>query len=229
MRIGGLQKFSLIDYPGHIAAVIFTQGCLFRCHYCHNPELVLPQKFQTPIPFEEVLSFLEMRKGKLEGVVISGGEPTLQAKLIPSLEKIKAKGFAIKLDTSGVMPDVLKKLIQRRLVNYIAMDIKAPLSCYQEVTNTHVDIQKIKDSIALIKDSSLPHEFRTTLLKPFHGQEDIVTMAQMIQGCQNYVLQKYKPGKTLSSASQHFQPFSDQELVNSIAMAKPYVTALSKR
>jgi len=227
MRIGGFQKFSLIDYPGQIAAVLFTQGCLFRCHYCHNSELVIPKQFLTPISFKEILSFLETRKSKLEGVVISGGEPTMQPNLISSIEQIRAKGFSIKLDTSGVMPNVLRELIQKKLIDYIAMDIKAPLERYQEFTNTSIDTHKIEESISIIKSSSLQYEFRTTLINPFHKLEDLISMAKLIQGCRRYVLQKFRPGKTLNPSFQNYQPFTDQELKEFAPSIEPFVQSLA--
>lgn len=134
MQIGGLQKFSLLDYPGKISAVVFTQGCNFRCPYCHNPELVDPARYQECLPEEEIFSFLETRRGKLEAVTVTGGEPTLQKSLAPFLRRIKDMGFLVKLDTNGSRPDVLEELLRQKLIDYIAMDIKAPLEKYEAVT-----------------------------------------------------------------------------------------------
>jgi len=139
MIIGGLQRFSLIDYPGKISAILFTRGCNFRCPYCHNPELVDPQRYAEPWQEEEYWAFLQSRTQKLDAVVVTGGEPTLQEDLEPFLEKIRKMGFLIKLDTNGSNPDVLKDLLSANLVDYIAMDIKAPLEKYSEVAKVPID------------------------------------------------------------------------------------------
>jgi pyruvate formate lyase activating enzyme len=223
MRIGGFQKFSLIDYPEHIAAVLFTQSCSFRCHYCHNEELVLPKKNQPELSFEGILSFLRTRQGLLDGVVVSGGEPTLQLDIMTALRSLKELGFLVKLDTAGPMPHVLEKIIRAKLVDYIAMDIKAPLDKYSAVTNTHVDKDKIMKSINLIIHSNVKHEFRTTLVKSLHTKEDLTAMAFLIQGGQKYVLQKFKPGKTLNPKFQDEEPFSEKDFKQVLPRLERYV------
>ena len=151
MKIGGFQKLpNLLTIRGKIAAVIFTQGCNFRCPYCHNPELVLPELFENEIPFDEILDFLKFRKEKLEGVVITGGEPTLQSDLKPAIRRIKALGYSVKLDTNGTNPEILKDLIGEKLLDYIAMDIKAPFEKYGELAGVETDIEKIKQSVRII-------------------------------------------------------------------------------
>ena len=150
MRIGGFQKFSLLDYPGKMAAIIFTQGCNFRCGYCYNLSLMCPEHFNEPLDEKEILGFLELRKGKLEGVVVTGGEPTIQLGLDDFLSKIKAMGYAIKLDTNGNRPDVLARLIESKLVDFIAMDIKTSLDRYEQAVGVSLDTQNIKKSIDLI-------------------------------------------------------------------------------
>ena len=134
MKIGGLLKFTLIDFPGRPAAVVFTQGCNFRCRYCHNPELVYPHMFAEPVAEEEIDAFLKRRQGTLEGIVVSGGEPTLHEDLPQFLAKLKGMGYATKLDTNGTRPEVLKQLIQGKLLDFIAMDLKAPLEKYSLIT-----------------------------------------------------------------------------------------------
>ncbi len=198
MLIGGLQKVTLIDYPKKIGATIFVQGCPFRCHYCHNSELVLPELFKSPISENDVLDFLKNKVGKLEGVVISGGEPTCQADLLTFIKKIKEMGFLVKLDTSGINPEVLSKLIKQKLIDYIAMDLKAPLKKYFSAVGKDIDIKKIKKSIRLILKSSLPHEFRTTLLEELHSIEDVAEMAKLIKGADVYILQKFVSTSTLN-------------------------------
>ncbi len=133
MKIGALQKFSLIDYPGKVCAIIFTVGCNFRCGYCHNPELVDPKQFPKPMPEEKIISFLQKRKGKLEAITITGGEPTLQPDLLSFLEQVKRHGYLVKLDTNGTNPNMLQQTIKDKLVDYIAMDIKGPLDRYREI------------------------------------------------------------------------------------------------
>ena len=161
MRIGGIQKISLIDFPGKVSTVIFTQGCNFRCEFCHNPSLVLPEMFNHVIDDGEVLSFLESRKGLIDGVVLSGGEPTIQADLCQFIEKTKKMGFLIKLDTNGTNPDVLSDLYSKNLLDYVAMDIKHTLGKYSTIVGKNTDIQKIQQSISIIMNSGVDYEFRT--------------------------------------------------------------------
>ena len=201
LRIGGLQKFSLIDFPGKMAAVIFTQGCNFRCPFCHNPDLVLPEKFSEPISEQEILEFLEKRQGQLNGVVVTGGEPTIQGDLKPFLKKIKDLGFAIKLDTNGNTPEVLKDLFENNLVDYVAMDVKAPLAKYSEITGVEIDQSKIKKSIDLILSSGLDYQFRTTVIKPFLDEEDLSKIASFLQGAKRYILQPFSAKGQILDAS----------------------------
>ena len=213
MLIGGFQKFSLIDYPGKISAIVFTQGCNFRCPYCHNPELVDPNRFGPLIPEEKIYSFLEKRKGMLDGVEITGGEPTLQPDLIQFIEKIKNMDYLIKLDTNGSNPGVIKELIESNRVDYIAMDIKAPLEKYKEVVKTEVDPLKIKRSIDIIRKSPIEHEFRTTIAKNLLTENDIISIARLIKGEKLYVLQKFVSSKSLDpSFTEKFWPYSNAEL-----------------
>ena len=212
MHIGGLQKFSLIDFPEHIAAIVFTQGCMMRCRYCHNPELVLPEQFGPIIPLEEILEFLKHRMGKLDGVVITGGEPTMHADLPDFLEQIKALGYAIKLDTNGFSPSMLQRVIEKKLVEYIAMDIKAPLDKYVKVTTQESNPIALRNCIQLIMNSGLPYEFRTTLAKEFLSAEDILAIAEEIKGAEVYALQNFVVSKTIDPLFLNATPFPLQEL-----------------
>jgi len=187
----------LIDYPGKICAIVFTSGCNFRCKYCHNPELVDPQKFPLPIREEEILSFLKRRKGKLDAVELTGGEPTLQPDLLQFVAKIKEIGFLVKVDTNGSNPEVLEKLIDSKMVDYIAMDIKAPMEKYEEIVCRPIDISKIKQSIDIIMSSDILYEFRTTIVGSQLRESDILKIAKSIKGARLYVLQKFVPTKTL--------------------------------
>ena len=200
MKIGGFIKTSLIDYPGKITSVIFTAGCNLRCRYCHNPELVLPEKINQLklIPEDYIFKYLENNKDLLDAVVITGGEPTLQNDLINFIVKIKSLGLLLKLDTNGTRPNIIEKLIDLNLVDYIAMDIKAPLDIakYKLIAGNLMNIEildKIKNSIWQIMKSDIPHEFRTTVVKQFLSKEDIYNISESIKGCDSYCLQNYNP------------------------------------
>ncbi len=188
---------SLVDYPGKTAAVVFTQGCNFRCLYCHNKELVIPSCFRPAISQEEVLSFLIKRQGFLGGLVITGGEPTLQKDLLDFLRKVRRLSFAIKLDTNGSRPDVLKTVIEEKLVDFIAMDVKAPLEIYNKLAGVAVDTALIKESIVIIKNSGLDHQFRTTLVRPLLCFEDMPKLSMLVSGAKHYVLQNFRTCENL--------------------------------
>ena len=193
MRIGGLQRLTLIDYPGKIACTVFTVGCSFRCPFCHNPELVLPERFPAPNAMEkEFFEHLEKRKGKLEGVCITGGEPTIQPDIIEFIKKIKGMGFLVKLDSNGTRPLVLEKIIKEELVDYIAMDIKSSPENYSLVTGAKVDIAAIGKSVAMIMGGGIPYEFRTTVVPGLHTEQDFLKIAKWIKGAQFYYLQGYR-------------------------------------
>jgi len=198
MLIGGLQKMTLIDYPGKIAATIFTVGCGFRCHFCHNPELELFPQNPAYQKFEEkVLNFLRARTKLIDAVCITGGEPTLQKDLIPFIKEVKSLGYSIKLDTNGSGPEVLQKLIELGLVDFFAMDIKAPWSKYELVVGRKVDLAKIQQSAKIITSSGLPHEFRSTVLPELHSSADIIQMARQVKGADSYHLQQFKSAANL--------------------------------
>ncbi len=193
MLIGGLQKCSLVDYPGKVSAVVFTQGCNFRCPYCHNPALVYPSEYTTPIPEDEVLFFLQKRRFLLDGVVISGGEALLQEDLIGFLKHIKALGYPVKLDTNGSRPDELNKAIREKCIDYVAMDIKAPFYKYSIVAGVKVDIDAIQESITAIIRSGLNYQFRTTNAKNFLDEKDIELIREYTGRTESYVVQEMNP------------------------------------
>jgi pyruvate formate lyase activating enzyme len=222
VMIGGFQRFSMIDYPGKISAVVFTQGCPFRCSFCHNPSLVLPELFDESFSQEEIMAFLLKRKGQLDAVSVTGGEPTIQRGLVSFFEEIKALGYLIKLDTSGVKPDIVEDLLHRSLVDYIAMDIKAPFEKYHQMAGRDVDTDDIRRSIEMIMASGIDYEFRTTMVKPLHVLEDIVTMAQQLEGAKKYVLQAFVDKVTLAECEEYI-PFSQEELKSVIPQAEQYV------
>jgi pyruvate formate lyase activating enzyme len=196
MKIGGVQKISLIDYPGRISAIVFTQGCNFRCSYCHNPELVDPAQYGPILSEEEVISFLEKRRGKLDAVTVTGGEPTLQPDLDQFLQVIKGMGYLTKIDTNGSNPDVLERLIRGRLVDYLAMDVKGPLQKYERIANVKVKTAKIRKSIELITASGVEHEFRTTVVRSQLDNEDLIATSELLKKGL-YVLQSFVPAKSL--------------------------------
>jgi pyruvate formate lyase activating enzyme len=223
MIIGGLQKFSLIDYPGKICAIIFTRGCNFRCKYCHNPELVIPEKYAPEIPVSQIYDFLESRRGKLDAVCITGGEPTHHADLLKMIEKIKKMGFLVKLDSNGNRPEVLKKLIDKKLVDYFAMDIKAPLDEYLKITGWQIPVEIIKKSIELIMNSSVGYEFRTTIVKSLTSKDDLRKIVQTIRGAENYYLQRFIPTKLNDQSLMKEISYSIEELQELAQELKIYV------
>jgi len=209
MKIGGWQRFSLIDYPGRIGAVVFTQGCNFRCPYCHNPELVDPRRFGKTIPPGDIISFLAGRRGKLDAVTITGGEPTRQGDLADFLTRVKDLGFLVKLDTNGSAPFTLAMLLEKGLVDYIAMDIKGPLEKYAVIAGAEVNDGDIMASVSLISGAGIPHEFRTTLVTPLITPEDVVATAGLIPTESRYVLQRFVPSKILAPRPGEMNCFTD--------------------
>jgi len=213
MLIGGFQKFSLTDYPGKSCAIVFTQGCNFRCPYCHNPELVEPASYETPIPENYVLDFLKRRKTMLEGVTVTGGEPLLQKDLRFFLKNIKEMGYTVKLDTNGSFPEQLKKIIEEGLADYIAMDIKAPLEKYASVTRVNVNMKDIQKSIDIIIHSNLNYHFRTTVLKSLLDFNDLKLIYELIKKTNNYILQKFEfSGKILDNSLLGKVEYEEKEI-----------------
>lgn len=192
MRISGMQKLTLLDYPGKVACLIFTQGCNFRCPFCHNKDLLGPQN-DNNISVEEVLTYLRKRKGLLDGVVISGGEPLLQEDIEDFIKEIKDMGYLVKLDTNGSSPSRLKKLIDNNLVDYIAMDIKNDFINYDKTAGVNsINIANIKRSIEIIESSSIDYEFRTTVVKQLHDLGQIHKICDYIKPNSKYYIQNYR-------------------------------------
>lgn len=220
MLISGIQPFSLLDYPGKVSCIVFTPGCNFRCGYCHNPEFVLPDKVaalkSSFVEEDAFFNFLKKRDGKLEAVVISGGEPTLMPDLQNFIEKIREMGLFVKLDSNGNRPSVLFDLIKKNLLDYVAMDVKTSLSNYQKLVGPWVVEKNIEESIKILKNSQTEHEFRTTLVKEIHTPEVIEQMCHLISGVKRLYLQTFRPGVTLSPAFNNHVPFSEEE-TNEIA------------
>ncbi len=197
MTIGGLQKLSLSDFPGRIAAIVFTRGCNFRCPYCHNPELVDPARYARPVSSEEVLAFLGRRRHLLQGVVVSGGEPTIHDDLDQFLEAVRSLGFAVKLDTNGSRPDELARILAGGLVDYVALDVKAPEGSYGRVAGVPVDPTAIVESLRIVRESRIDHEARTTYAPQFLSHGELQGMAGMLRGCRRFALQAFRPSKAL--------------------------------
>lgn len=192
MQIHGLNKTTLLDYPQHVACTVFTGYCNFRCPFCQNADLVLNPTSQPCIPEEEFFSFLTKRKGMLEGVCITGGEPTLQSDLREFILRIREQGLLVKLDTNGYRPDVLYKLAEEKLVDYIAMDLKSSKEGYALSSGIkHFQYDAIEESIRLLMQGNIPYEFRTTVVKELHTREDFLSIASQIKGCHAYYLQSY--------------------------------------
>lgn len=221
MKIAGFEKNSFVDYPGKIAAVVFTPGCNFDCYYCHNRHLLGPLEEEQLMDPEEILAFLEKRKGLLDAVVVTGGEPTLQEGLEEFITAAKSLGFLVKLDTNGTNPRILEKLLQKGLLDYVAMDIKAPLCKYEEICQGGFALREVKASIEILQsqDKTL-YEFRTTFV-PELSAGDILAIAGMIKGARLYVLQQYRfPERTilLDEPRLHKPPHSPSYLENIAAL-----------
>ena len=193
MNICGYQKTTLLDYPGHVAATFFTGGCNFRCPFCHNSDLITYPSSTDNISEEEIFTFLKKRKNILSGICITGGEPTLQPDLAEFIEKVRSYGYKIKLDTNGYRPEVIADLLEKNLLDYIAMDIKAGYSNYITASGiSNLIIKKIKDSVSIIENSGIPYEFRTTVVKELHNETDFQEIADMISPKSPYFIQSFK-------------------------------------
>lgn len=224
--IGGIQRTSLLDFPDKISAIVFTQGCNFNCGYCHNPDLLNSKKdiYSTDVFFE----FLDKRKGKLDGVVITGGEATLQPDLITFIKEIKARGFLVKLDTNGYRPDVIEQALP--FIDYIALDIKAPLKKYNEITRINIDTQKIEKSIEIIMNSKVDYEFRTTVLKSQLNYSDFEEIGQLIHGAEKYYLQKFEAKTEINDEKlKEEKTYSKEEFNEIIANLKKYIKKVELR
>ncbi len=226
---------TLVDYPGRVAATVFTRGCSFRCGFCHNPELVLPGGFNPEMTPDEIWDFLMKRRGKLEGVCLTGGEPLLFADTKDFMHKLKELGFLVKLDSNGSFPDRLREVIDLGVVDYIAMDIKSPLPRYAEVALAEGRRPKVKllekniqESIKLIMDSGIDYEFRTTVVKPILSVGDFPAIGKMIGGARRYYIQNFTRSKHVDE-TVNWQPFSDAEIESIRSIMQQYVKAVGIR
>lgn len=221
MKIGGFQKTSLLDYPGNISAIIWTVGCNFRCPFCYNKDLVLGEV--GTFSKEEIFSFLKKRKGLLEGLVISGGEPLMQKDIVDFIEKVKKMGYLVKIDTNGMYPEKLKELIDKKLIDYVSMDVKAPKNKYDLLTGVKTDIKKIEKSIDIIRNSNISYEFKTTFVPELLEKKDIIEIAKWLDGSKRYFLQQFKNNAPLvSDKLLNTPPHSKEELIETLNEIKPY-------
>ena len=213
MKISGIIKTTLIDYPGHIATSIFTQGCNFRCPYCHNPDLI-PGDLESKeyMNLDYFWDFLENRKEFLDGVAITGGEPTLQDDLIEFIEEIKNRDFKIKLDTNGSRPKIIKNLIDNELVDYIAMDIKSSIEKYSNYSDDSSIGEKIMESVNLIKESEIDYEFRTTVVPGLHDENEVKEIAKIGAGSRNFTLQNFRRERTYDKDFESKLPYTEKKL-----------------
>jgi len=229
MKILGFQKQSLIEYPGRISAVVFLGGCNLRCQFCYVPHLVLPEEIekQKEIPQKEIFSFLKERRNFLEAVAVSGGEPTINKDLPDFIRKIKELGYLVELETNGTNSKMIKYLIEKKLVDYLAMDIKHRLDNfekYKKITGgvlTKKMLENIKKSAKILNSGRVDFEFRTTIMKEFHQKEDILEICREIQGAKIYYLQNYQKNKTISG--KNFTPFPENEIEEIVKEGQKFV------
>ena len=225
MKISGIQKLTLLDFPGKVACTVFTPGCNLRCPFCHNASLVF--SCTDEIGEESVLSFLKKRVGVLDGVCVTGGEPLLQKDIAAFLRKVKALGYLVKLDTNGTFPDRLQPLLDEKLVDYVAMDIKASPDNYDNATGVVTDLDKIRRSVTLLRQSGVAHEFRTTTVKGIHTAADFEAIAQWLRGEERFFIQQYKVADDM--IGEPFESFTKAELDTFAAIVAETVSQVAVR
>jgi len=221
MKIGGFQKTSMLDYPDKLSAIIWTIGCNFRCPFCYNKQLVFNEV--EIIREDDILKFLEKRKGKLEALSISGGEPLINDDIFYFIEKVKKLGYLIKIDTNGTFPTKLENLIDRKIVDYVSMDIKAPKLKYYQLCGVDVDISKIEESIEIIKNDVADYEFKTTIVPGMLKKDDIIEIAKWLKGSKRYYLQQFKSDSPMIlSELDGIKPYSKEYLIETLNEIKPF-------
>ncbi len=230
MIIAGFQKSTLLDYPGKVACLIFTYGCNLRCEYCHNPELVIQKCLKKNIVSEEtIFSFLKERKGLLDAVVITGGEPTIQSDLIPFIKKIKKLGYLVKLDTNGTNSKIVKKILDLEIVDYWAMDVKYAQEVYKQNLLNAIPYSEIQKNIKLIKERAKDYEFRTTYVKGIHTLKSVEGIGKLIKGSKRYYIQNFRPGKTINPQLNFSNSFTEKELEKIKKVMSKYVKKVEIR
>ena len=228
MQIAALQKITLLDYPGKLACTVFLPGCNLRCPFCHNASLVLPEEMtEDTVTEEELADFLKRRKGKLDGVCLTGGEPTLREDLPDLIRKIKEQGYLVKLDTNGSRPQMLRALIKEGLLDYVAMDVKNSPRRYRETCGGVDILAKARESVALLKERRVPYEFRTTLCHPLHDKMCMEELGQWLQGAEHYFLQGFVDSGDLVGGG--CTPFTEEEMQQMKDIALKYIPATELR
>lgn len=221
MDFVGIDKMSLVDFDEYLSITLFTEGCNFRCPFCHNGSLVLNQH-NPIIPWSEIQTLLKERKGKIDAIVITGGEPLIHPDVVDKIKEIKEMGYMVKLDTNGTNPKLMIKLIENKLIDYVAIDIKNSIDKYPLTSGVNkLNINPIKESIHYLISHKFPHEFRTTVIKEFHTLEDIKGIANLIKGCQKYVLQRYKDRE--GCIEHGFHEISDEEMTKWVKTIKEII------
>lgn len=228
VRIGGLQKLSLSDYPGKVAAVVFVQGCNYRCPFCQNPHLV-PRLGQEELPTEQVLAFLQRRRGKLDGVVLSGGEPIIASGLMTFFRQVKSLGFLVKLDTNGSRPVILERLLQKGLLDFVAIDIKGPPSRYHEIGGMHADANAVSESVRIVRESGIAFELRTTVVPGLVRLEDVEAIGAWLGGKGTWALQQFSNRSVLDPAFLSVKPYPPKTLEAFRRAARRYFTNVVTR
>ena len=219
MNIGGIQKLTLLDYPGHVACTVFLKGCNFCCPFCYNTSLIDGETL-SPVLEDDFFKFLNTRKNILDGVAITGGEPLLQKGIKEFISKIRALGYKVKLDTNGSYPEILQSLINEGLVNYVAMDIKNSWNKYS-ITSGFNQLENIKKSISILLEGKIDYEFRTTVVKELHDKEDFEIIGQMIQGADNYFIQCFRPSENV--IDKNLNAPDKNELIEYLTIVKKYI------
>ena len=228
MKIHGFQSLTLLDYPGKVACTVFLGGCNFRCPFCQNTGLVLSPEREAVVPMEEVLGVLRKRRGMLDGVCITGGEPTLTSDLPEFIGRVREMGYLVKLDTNGYRPDVLEKLLENGMLDYVAMDIKSSRERYAKVAGLPgLDLNRIQRSVELLMGGKVDYEFRTTVAQGLHTREDIEAVGQWLQGCRRYFLQNYQESDQVMMPV--FAGFSREQLENFRRLLLEYIPEVGIR
>lgn len=227
--IKGFQKLSLIEYPGKIVAIVFVGNCNFRCPFCYNIDLVLNYKRMPTIPEKDIIDFMSKRKGLLDGVSITGGESTIYPDLPKFAKKIKDMGFLVMIETNGSNPKMIKKMINEKLVDYIAMDIKAPLEKYDEAAGVKVNKKNIQESIEIISSSGIDYEFKTTVVPKLFNKKDALAIGKWLKGSKMLFLQQFRPDKTLDESYQKIKPYPPEKLKKFAEVMKPFFESVKVR
>jgi pyruvate formate lyase activating enzyme len=212
VNVKGIYRTSLIDYPGAISAVVFTGGCNLRCRFCHNPELALDSPELEPVSEADILSFLATRKRLIDGVVISGGEPTLRENLSGFCESLKSLGFRIKLDTNGSAPEKVAELVKKKLIDYVALDMKTSPLKYPEVTGSNLDFESVLSTLNVLRDSGMKYELRTTCVPQLVTKDDFAAIRDRVGRVRNYYLQQFRAENTLDSTLADVIPYRKEEM-----------------